>query len=121
MPGGEDAVFAAERELLERHGHTVLVYERSNEEAAHGLPKALLPLPESRRRLWEELAQAHEEACDVRRYFVLLDTGDREAAAAMERYDAAFRRLCVERGALAEAQLPFLLGQPLRDLPRDGA
>ena len=43
---------------------------------------ALLPLPEARRRLWEELAQAHEEACDVHRYFVLLDTGDREAAAA---------------------------------------
>lgn len=36
--------FAAERELLERHGHTVLVYERSNEEAAHGAAKALLPL-----------------------------------------------------------------------------
>ncbi len=37
LPGGEDAVFAAERALLERRGHTVLVYERSNEEAAHGL------------------------------------------------------------------------------------
>ena len=45
MPGGEDAVFAAERALLERRGHQVIVYERSNEEAAHGLPKALLPLP----------------------------------------------------------------------------
>ena len=44
MPGGEDAVFAAERALLERRGHQVIVYERSNEEAAHGLPKALLPL-----------------------------------------------------------------------------
>ena len=44
VPGGEDAVFAAERAMLERHGHEVLVYERSNEEAAHGLPKALLPL-----------------------------------------------------------------------------
>ena len=44
LPGGEDAVFAAERAMLERHGHEVLVYERSNEEAAHGLPKALLPL-----------------------------------------------------------------------------
>lgn len=30
--------------MLERHGHTVLVYERSNEEAAHGAAKALLPL-----------------------------------------------------------------------------
>ena len=63
--------------------------------------------------------QAHEEACDVRQYFVLLDMGDREAAAAMERYDAAFRQLCVERGALTAAELPFLLGQPLRDLPRN--
>lgn len=44
LPGGEDAVFAAERAMLERHDHEVLVYERSNEEAAHGLPKALLPL-----------------------------------------------------------------------------
>ena len=24
-----------------------------------------------------------------------------------------------ERGALTEAELPFLLGQPLRDLPRN--
>lgn len=44
LPGGEDAVFAAERAMLERHGHTVTVYERSNEEAASGLQKLLLPL-----------------------------------------------------------------------------
>ncbi len=44
LPGGEDAVFAAERALLQRHGHTVLSYERSNEEAARGLAKWLLPL-----------------------------------------------------------------------------
>lgn len=44
LPGGEDAVFAAERALLEGHGHRVVVYERSNEEAAHGLAKLLLPL-----------------------------------------------------------------------------
>ncbi|HIZ49409.1 MAG TPA: glycosyltransferase [Candidatus Gemmiger excrementavium] len=44
LPGGEDAVFAAERALLERHGHTVVVYERSNEEAAHGFARLLLPL-----------------------------------------------------------------------------
>ena len=79
---------------------------------------ALLPLSGERRQLWTELAQAHEEACDVRQYFVLLDMGDLAAAAAMERYDAAFRQLCVERGALEAACLPFLLGQPLRDLPR---
>ena len=44
LPGGEDAVFAAERALLESHGHQVVVYERSNEEAAHGPAKLLLPL-----------------------------------------------------------------------------
>lgn len=44
LPGGEDAVFAAERALLEQRGHQVVVYERSNEEAAHGLAKLLLPL-----------------------------------------------------------------------------
>ena len=47
LPGGEDAVFAAERALLEQHGHTVDVYERSNEEAAHGAAKALLPFAPS--------------------------------------------------------------------------
>ena len=31
LPGGEDAVFAAERRLLEAHGHRVIVYERNNE------------------------------------------------------------------------------------------
>ena len=52
LPGGEDAVFAAERALLERHGHRVVVYERSNEEAAHGMAKALLPL----RAVWNGAA-----------------------------------------------------------------
>lgn len=43
LPGGEDAVFAAERAMLEQHGHAVTVYERSNE--THTLPeKLLLPL-----------------------------------------------------------------------------
>ena len=59
LPGGEDAVFAAERALLERRGHTVLVYERSNEEAAHGLAKALLPL----HAVWNR--RAAREVCDL--------------------------------------------------------
>lgn len=62
LPGGEDAVFAAERALLERRGHTVLVYERSNEEAAHGPAKALLPL----RAVWNRSA-AREVADLIRR------------------------------------------------------
>ena len=51
MPGGEDAVFAAERALLERRGHQVIVYERSNEEAAHGLPK----FPTGTLLYWEQV------------------------------------------------------------------
>lgn len=48
LAGGEDAVFEAERAMLQAHGHTVVTYERSNEEAtgpaAPKLRKALLPL-----------------------------------------------------------------------------
>ena len=33
-PGGEDVVFAQERGLLERNGHTVIPYTRTNDEAA---------------------------------------------------------------------------------------
>ena len=36
LPGGEDAVFAAERRLLEAHGHRVIVYERNNRNAGPG-------------------------------------------------------------------------------------
>lgn len=44
LPGGEDAVFAAERALLQAHGHAVTVYERSNAEADGSLwQKLLLP------------------------------------------------------------------------------
>ena len=44
LAGGEDAVFAAEQNLLIAHGHQVTLYERSNREAEGGiLPKLLLP------------------------------------------------------------------------------
>lgn len=43
LPGGEDAVFAAERAMLQAHGHRVITYERNND--AGGLAqKLLLPL-----------------------------------------------------------------------------
>lgn len=45
LPGGEDAVFAAERAMLAAHGHRVVVYERANAEADGSLlQKLLLPL-----------------------------------------------------------------------------
>lgn len=43
LPGGEDAVFEAERAMLEQQGHTVVVYERSNGEASGLVQKLLLP------------------------------------------------------------------------------
>ena len=62
LPGGEDAVFAAERALLERRGHTVLTYVCSNEDALHGAGKLLLPL----RAVWNRRA-AREVAALIRR------------------------------------------------------
>lgn len=62
LPGGEDAVFAAERTLLERHGHRVVVYERSNEEAASGPARLLLPL----RAVWNRRAAAEVRALIAR-------------------------------------------------------
>lgn len=43
LPGGEDAVFAADRAMLEEHGHRVVTYERSNDEGGLAA-KLLLPL-----------------------------------------------------------------------------
>lgn len=90
---------------------------------------ARLAATEARAPLWHELAQAHEDACPAADYLNLcaaLETHADVAAvrrdlARMERHDAAFRQLCVERGALEAELLPLVLGRPLRDLPRPGA
>lgn len=90
---------------------------------------ARLAATEARAALWNELAQAHEEACPAADYLNLcaaLETSADVAAvrrdlAHMERYDAAFRQLCLERGALEPDLLPLVLGRPLRQLPRPGA
>lgn len=77
LPGGEDAVFAAERALLQRHGHTVLTYERSNEEAARGLAKLLLPLHavwnrRAAREVRELIAREGVEAVHIHNTLLLL-------------------------------------------------
>ena len=77
LPGGEDAVFAAERALLERHGHTVIVYERSNAEAAHGLAKALLPFRalynrQAAREVRQIIQREHIEAVHIHNTLLLL-------------------------------------------------
>jgi glycosyltransferase involved in cell wall biosynthesis len=44
-PGGEDRVYAQERELLESHGHEVLTYQRNNSEALGLSPLKKMGLP----------------------------------------------------------------------------
>ena len=90
---------------------------------------ARLAAREARASLWRELADAHEEACPAADYLTLCAALATHADAAavrrdlaqMERYDDAFRQLCLERGALEAPLLPLVLGRPLRDLPRPGA
>lgn len=62
QPGGEDVVFEQERQLLERNGHDVFVYKRSNLEiqASEGLQQKLTLL---RNSVW---------SADTRREFVAL-------------------------------------------------
>lgn len=82
---------------------------------------ALLAEREPRAALWAQLARAHEEACSAVEYFrCCAETSDtaRARRAEMERYDRAFRELCVERQALAPDLLPLVLGRPLAALPR---
>lgn len=82
---------------------------------------ALLAEREPRAALWAQLARAHEEACSAADYFrCCAGTSDEARArrAEMERYDRAFRQLCVERQALEPDLLPLVLGRPLAALPR---
>lgn len=57
LPGGEDFVFATERDLLRAHGHDVVTYERSNHEIGSGL---LARIGAARHTLW-----AHDSARDI--------------------------------------------------------
>ena len=130
LPGGEDAVFAAERALLERRGHTVIVCEHSNEEAAHGLAKLLLPL----RAVWNRaavrevralIAREKPDAIHIHNTLLLLSPAVVRAAKQSgvpavlpQRHSAAgrqsLRRLPSSRAFLRGAP-PLLPGQPGTD------
>ena len=51
-PGGEDVVFAQERQLLQSHGHEVVTYQRSNSEIGGYSPARWLGIP--KRAVWAE-------------------------------------------------------------------
>ena len=63
-PGGEDAVFAQEQRLLERKGHRVITYTRSNEEAVKSLSllKTIVSAQDSRNAI-EQLLGMREAGC----------------------------------------------------------
>lgn len=55
QPGGEDQVFAAERELLEAHGHQVLSYTKHNAELGQMSPLAMARTTIWNSAVYEEL------------------------------------------------------------------
>jgi glycosyltransferase involved in cell wall biosynthesis len=61
QPGGEDVSFAAEVELLRRHGHDVICYTRHNDEI-----EAMRPLALAGRTLWNGASAREARALVVR-------------------------------------------------------
>lgn len=77
QPGGEDQVVAAERELLEEHGHEVRIFGADNDEIG-GLRSRLAVAwkapydPVSRRRLAAEIENWRPDVVHVHNFFPLL-------------------------------------------------
>lgn len=67
IPGGEDTVFSAERDLLQSHGHRVIVYERTNAEPAGAWQKLTMALSAlyNRRAAREVRALIRREKPDI--------------------------------------------------------
>lgn len=69
QPGGEDGVFAQEKQMLESKGHCVLTYERTNSEVIGASPFQKLNIPKN--MIWAEdayrqsLALLREERPDI--------------------------------------------------------
>jgi glycosyltransferase involved in cell wall biosynthesis len=78
-PGGEDIVFAQERQLLERKGHTVVSYTRTNEEADQSsiiqrgkLLKTIVSASKSRQDLAEILRSEPPDIVHVHNTFMMI-------------------------------------------------
>jgi glycosyltransferase involved in cell wall biosynthesis len=79
QPGGEDVVFTQERHLLERMGHTVTVYRRSNCEAEEysgfkrlKLVQITIWAKESRQHIAALLARAKPDVVHVHNFFFMV-------------------------------------------------
>jgi FkbM family methyltransferase len=79
LPGGEDVVFEQERELLQRNGHQVVVYERSNHEINENsatdrmvLLKNIIHSEHTEREFSKLLAKEKPELVHVHNTFVMV-------------------------------------------------
>jgi len=66
LPGGEDRVFASEKELLVRNGHEVVEYVRRNSEISDGGLVGHAMLPARSLWNWETYADLHKIICEFR-------------------------------------------------------
>jgi len=86
QPGGEDVAVAAESNLLERRGHTVIRYSRSNDEMAMtSAPRRLLMVKDmihsekSKREMLDLLCDERPDLVDVHNTFMMVSPSVFEA------------------------------------------
>ena len=65
QPGGEDAVFAGETQLLEDHGHTVVAYRRSNHEleTMSAMQRLVMPVRQRDDSFGQQQARKFKSCC----------------------------------------------------------
>jgi FkbM family methyltransferase len=91
LPGGEDVVFEQERQLLQRNGHKVVVYERSNQEIEDNsavqrvvLLKNIIHSEATEREFSKLLVQEKPELVHVHNTFVMVSPSVYNACAQAE-------------------------------------
>ncbi len=86
QPGGEDVVFAQERQLLERKGHQVITYTRDNDEANPSsafdrlrLIRRIISAPDSRRDIAAILRTEKPDVAHIHNTFMMISPSIYEA------------------------------------------
>jgi glycosyltransferase involved in cell wall biosynthesis len=88
QPGGEDVVFEQERGLLERKGHEVITYVRSNQEIEHfstvqriGLLKTIVSAGDSKADIQRLLQREQPDLAHIHNTFMMISPSIYEACA----------------------------------------
>lgn len=86
QPGGEDQVFAAEQQLLQAHGHTVVTYTKHNDALNHmgrlAMARATLRNPDTYRELRELIRRERPQLMHCTNLFPLISPSAYAAARA---------------------------------------